>query len=153
MRDTLPFVRYRSRSEQILYKQVRRYASGIWCITGLVLGQERPEPRRSRQCSVPLFFQRPAAPPTRAKFELALADPMHEFQAREGHGRRPVRLEAEHGLAPTLDGPVVLLDDVVQIAALAHQDGFPPAAKRSISLNTIRAAAMAASSGLSRDNP
>jgi hypothetical protein len=63
---------------------------------------------------------------SQSKFELALADPMHEFQARQGHGRRPVGLEPKHGLASALDSPVVLLDDVVQVLALTHQDVFPP---------------------------
>ena len=44
-----------------------------------------------------------------------------ELQARQGHGRRPVGLEPEHGLASALDSPVVLLDDVVQVTAPTHQ--------------------------------
>ena len=82
--------------------------------------------RTSCERHIPLFLQRPAAPPAGPKFELALADPMHELQARQGHGRRPVGLEPEHGLASALDSPVVLLDDVVQVTAPTHQDIFPP---------------------------
>jgi hypothetical protein len=81
--------------------------------------------RTSCERHIPLFLQRPAAPPTRSKFELALADPMHEFQARQGQGRRPVGLEPEHGLASVLDRPVVLLDDVVQVASGRRGRPFP----------------------------
>jgi len=47
---------------------------------------------------------------------------MHE---RQSDGRRPVGLEAEHWLAPALDGPVILFDDVVQVATLSHPNVFP----------------------------
>src|SRR6202023_3812461 len=41
-------------------------------------------------------------------------------------GRRPIGLETQHGAASALDRPMILLDDIVQVLALAYQDVFPP---------------------------
>jgi hypothetical protein len=81
--------------------------------------------RTSCERHIPLFLQRPAGPPTWPKFELALANSMHEFQPSQSDGRRPIGLEAQHGAAPALDSPVILLDDIVQVMALTHEDVFP----------------------------
>lgn len=50
---------------------------------------------------------------------------MRELDAQESHGG-PVGLEPQHGPAAALDRPMVLLDDDVQVLAVAHQDEYPP---------------------------
>ena len=79
----------------------------------------------SSKRDIPLFLQRPAAPPAWPKLELTLADAVHQLKASQGDRRRPVGFEPKHRSAPALDRPVVLLDDVVQVAAHAYQDVFP----------------------------
>ena len=51
---------------------------------------------------------------------------MGELDARESHRRGPIRPEAEHGTEPARDRPVALLDDIVQVLAVADQDVDPP---------------------------
>ena len=51
---------------------------------------------------------------------------MREFDARQRHDGGPIGLEAEHGSAAALDRPLVLLDDLVQVLAVANQDVYPP---------------------------
>jgi hypothetical protein len=75
---------------------------------------------------IPLFLQRPERPPTGSKLELTLANSMHEFQPSQSDGCRPMGLEAQHGAASSLDRPMILLYDIVQVLALAYQDVFPP---------------------------
>ncbi len=50
---------------------------------------------------------------------------MRELDARQRHGGGPMRLEAQHGSAAAPDRPVVLLDDIVQVLAVADQDVYP----------------------------
>ena len=80
----------------------------------------------SRKRRIPLFLQRPESPPTWSKLELTLANSVHEFQPSQSDGRRPIGLEAQHGAASSLDRPMILLYDIVQVLALAYQDVFPP---------------------------
>ena len=47
---------------------------------------------------------------------------MHGLDACNKDASTPERLEPEHRLGNSFDAPLVLLDDVVQIFALAHQD-------------------------------
>lgn len=90
--------------------------------------------KRSRPCGrpfpsgerlVPLLVQRPGTPPSGSKRELALADPMGQLEAGQRDGRRPERLEPEHGLASALNGAMDLLDDVVEVRTVAHQNILP----------------------------
>ena len=69
----------------------------------------------SKQVRIPLFLQRPEGPSTRAKLELALVNSMHEFQPSQSDGCRPIGLEAQHGAASSLDRPMILLYDIVQV--------------------------------------
>src|SRR3974390_2637381 len=57
--------------------------------------------------------------------ELALADPMRQLNSRQRDGGGPKRLQPKHRRAASLDRAVILLDDVIKIAARAHLDGLP----------------------------
>jgi hypothetical protein len=50
---------------------------------------------------------------------------MGEFHAREGDRRRSKRFERKHWRAAALDGPMVLLNDVVEIPIAADHHGSP----------------------------
>ena len=54
--------------------------------------------------------------------ELPLADHVHRLDAGNEDARSSKGLEAQHRPYDTLDGPVVLLDDVVEVPILAHLD-------------------------------
>ena len=60
-----------------------------------------------------------------AEGELALANAMREFHTCERYGRRAKGLEGEHWRAATLDGPMILLNDIVEVSATAYFDGPP----------------------------
>ena len=47
---------------------------------------------------------------------------MHGLDARDEDSSTPKRLESEHGIRDSLDCPVILLDHVVEVFILAHQD-------------------------------
>ena len=47
--------------------------------------------------------------------ELALSDPMHEFDARDRRRGSSKVLEAEHRSEPQLDRSVILLDQIVDV--------------------------------------
>ena len=47
--------------------------------------------------------------------ELALSDPMHEFDAGNGGRGSSKVLEAEHRSEPQLDRSVILLDQIVDV--------------------------------------
>jgi len=51
---------------------------------------------------------------------------MREFHAGECDRRGPEGPEAQHRGAAALDGSMVLLDDVVKVAAVSDDDGSPP---------------------------
>ena len=51
---------------------------------------------------------------------------MRELDPRKSYRCGPVGLEAQHRPAAALDRPVVLLDDIVQVLAVANQDVYPP---------------------------
>lgn len=57
--------------------------------------------------------------------QLPLADHVHGLDAGDDLGRRPERLEAQHGPGAPLDGSVVLFDKVVQVLRLAQLDAHP----------------------------
>jgi len=54
--------------------------------------------------------------------ELALADHVHQFDAGEHGARGPERFEVEHRLGQPLDGAMALLDNVVEVIHLVHED-------------------------------
>ena len=55
--------------------------------------------------------------------ELALADHVDQFNAGEHAVGAQERFEVEHRPGHPLDGAMVLLDDVVEVFDLAHQNG------------------------------
>src|SRR5450755_1550848 len=54
--------------------------------------------------------------------ELAFLDHVHGLDAGDQGARAAKGLEPEHGSHDALDGPVILLDDVVEVLALPHLD-------------------------------
>lgn len=56
-------------------------------------------------------------------FHLPLADHVHHLNAAQNDARTTKILETEHGPGSAFDGPVVLLDAVVQILDLTDADG------------------------------
>jgi hypothetical protein len=59
--------------------------------------------------------------------ELILADHVHELDAGQYISGRLIGFEVGHGPSHSLDSPVVLLDYVVEIFDLAHDNGHVPA--------------------------
>ena len=53
---------------------------------------------------------------------LALLDPVHRLDAANEDARAAKGLEPEHRPHDPLDGPVILLDDVVEVLRLAQPD-------------------------------
>ena len=62
---------------------------------------------------------------------LALAHHVNHFDASQGDGGRGERLETQHRPHPPLDAPVILLDPVIQVLALADTDR-PQSSRRPI---------------------
>jgi hypothetical protein len=60
-----------------------------------------------------------------AEGELALANTMRELHPCERHSRRAKGLKGEHWRAATLDSPMILLNDIVEVSATAYLDGSP----------------------------
>lgn len=58
--------------------------------------------------------------------ELPLANAMRKLDTRQRDGRGSKRLKARHGSAAAFDRAMVLLDDVVEIAATPDDDASPP---------------------------
>src|SRR6185437_16869616 len=56
-------------------------------------------------------------------FHLPFLDHVHQFDATQNDVRAVEILEPEHRSDPAFDGPMVLLDDVVQILDLTNLDG------------------------------
>ena len=57
-----------------------------------------------------------------AACKLALADHMHKLYAGEHAAGRAERFKVEHRLGHTLDGVVVLFDDVVEVFDVTYHD-------------------------------
>ena len=57
--------------------------------------------------------------------ELVFPDSVSQFDAGDGHGCCRDGLEAVHGQVSSLDGSVILLDDVVQVLAGSNHDVAP----------------------------
>lgn len=60
-----------------------------------------------------------------AERELSLSNSMSKFDAGESNLRRAERLQPMHGSAPSLNRPVILLDDVIQVPVRSHHDVAP----------------------------
>ena len=54
--------------------------------------------------------------------KLPFADPVHRLNACDEHASAAKCLESQHGAHDALDGPVVLLDEVVEVLELTHLD-------------------------------
>ncbi|SOE68322.1 hypothetical protein SAMN05446635_3273 [Burkholderia sp. OK233] len=61
--------------------------------------------------------------PESAEVELPLANAMHQFDAAQKDPRTAKSFESQHGSRTSLDRPMVLLDEVVEIFGLADLDG------------------------------
>jgi hypothetical protein len=57
--------------------------------------------------------------------ELTLPDSVSQFDASDRHARCRHGLEAVHSQASSLDGPTILLNDVVQVAVGSNLDVTP----------------------------
>jgi hypothetical protein len=58
--------------------------------------------------------------------ELSLAYPMGKFDAGQGNGRTPKRLEASyHRGASPFDRSMILLDDIIEVLVTSHFNIFP----------------------------
>src|SRR5450631_1492635 len=74
-----------------------------------------------------------------AVFHLSFSDHVHEFDTREKDAGAAKILEAEHRSRSAFDGTMVLLDDVVQILDLAHEDPLPSSGINGFESRYIRA--------------
>ena len=54
---------------------------------------------------------------------MALANHMHGFNARDDNSGTAIGLETEHRSRDAFDGPVVLLNNTVEILRLTQHDG------------------------------
>src|ERR1022692_4514872 len=78
------------------------------------------------ECHRPFGLPRPITAPTAAaKRELPLANSMDKLDAGDRDGCVRERLEPSHRRTASLDGSMILLDDVVQVLARAHFDVAP----------------------------
>src|SRR5882672_9570987 len=68
-------------------------------------------------CHHPHRFHRPTRRPSPTERELALANPMRQLDSRKRDRRVVERFEPHHRCTASLDRPVVLLDDVVEVLA------------------------------------
>src|ERR1035438_1205858 len=79
------------------------------------------------ECHRPFVLPGPATASTAtSKRELSLANAMCQLNSGNGDGRIRERLEPSHRRTASLDRPMILLDDVVQILAGPPPD-VPPA--------------------------
>jgi hypothetical protein len=79
------------------------------------------------ECHRPFRFPRPnTAPTTTRKRELSLANTLGEFDAGNRDGRVLNRLEARHRCTASLDRPMILFNQVIEIFVCPHFD-IPPA--------------------------
>ena len=81
---------------------------------------------------------------------LPLADHVHGFDSGDDDSCPPKRLESEYLSGDSFDGPVVLLDDVVQVLVLSHQDIDPGSADRRRTISS-KSTSLAAGSGAVRE--
>ena len=79
---------------------------------------ERPVPE------LPQGLRLAAASPRHG--ELLLVDAMGEFNACQRDHGRPIGIDPEPRRAAAFDGPVVQLDDIVEIPPAADDDALPP---------------------------
>src|SRR5450755_1438625 len=78
------------------------------------------------ECHRPFVLPGPATASTAtSKRELSLANAMCQLNSGNGDGRIRERLEPSHRRTASLDRPMILLDDVVQIFAGPHFDVTP----------------------------
>src|ERR1700730_19200069 len=74
-----------------------------------------------------------------AVLHLPFPDHVHEFDAGEEDAGAAKILEAEHWSGSAFNGTVVLLDDVVQVLDLAHDDPLPSSGVHGFESRYIRA--------------
>ena len=55
--------------------------------------------------------------------QLAFANRMHHLYARDRTAGRPKGFEAEHGTSKPFHGSMILLHDIIEILAVANNDG------------------------------
>src|ERR1035438_8435237 len=73
-------------------------------------------------------------------FHLPFPDHVHEFDTGEEDAGAAKHFEAEHRSGSAFNGTVVLLDDVVQVLDLAHDDSLPSSGINGFESCYIRAA-------------
>src|SRR6188768_850866 len=99
----------------------------FWCICGpwRKSGQETC-PSRTMRVAIPELLQRHSGTVVSA-FErvLSLANAVSQFDAGDGGRCTGKRLNLGHGRAPSLDGPVILFDHVVQVLVRADEHVTP----------------------------
>ncbi len=88
--------------------------------------QPRRHPR-SCESRLPKLLQgrRKTAAPSDSK--LLIVDTVSELNTGQRDSRRAEGLKSQHRRTPTLDGSVILLDDVVEIEPAAYDNTFPVA--------------------------
>jgi hypothetical protein len=94
--------------------------TGFRCIGGRARNQDETAvfaAAASHHHHRPHRSHRPTRRPSATERELALANPMSQLDSGKRDRRVVERFEARHGSAPSLDRPVVLLDDVVEVLA------------------------------------
>jgi hypothetical protein len=57
--------------------------------------------------------------------ELSFPNAVGQLDSGDHHGRRPECFQAVHDRAASLDGTIILLDDVIEVFAGAHLDLSP----------------------------
>ena len=89
-------------------------------------GRESELPDQVAKSSVPGGAHRvPPAAARRAQPKVLLADAVRQLDGRDRHGRCRHGLQAVHGRPSSLNGPVIVLNDVVQVAVGSNHDVTP----------------------------
>jgi hypothetical protein len=73
-------------------------------------------------------------------FHLPLPDHMHYFDAGQDYAGATKILEAQHRSGDAFDGPMVLLDHVIQVLDLTDRDGRLPLGVHPVQRSQISAA-------------
>lgn len=73
-------------------------------------------------------------------FHLTLGDHVHELNAAQQNAGTTKILEAEHGPSASLDGSVILLDNVIQILVLANLNRCLPLRVECVQRSQVRTA-------------
>ena len=73
-------------------------------------------------------------------FHLPLLDHMHHFDAGQDDAGTTKIFEAKHRSGDAFDGPMVLLDHVIQVLDLTNRDGRLPLGVHRVQRGQIRAA-------------